>query len=81
LPEFSLANRAGKTTPITSFAGKSLIINFWATWCAPCRSEIPLLKTLHAEWAGNGMSVVGIAVDHRDRSWSSPSDLKSAIHC
>jgi thiol-disulfide isomerase/thioredoxin len=67
LPEFSLANRAGKTTPITSFAGKSLIINFWATWCAPCRSEIPLLKNLHAEWAGNGMSVVGIAVDHRDK--------------
>jgi thiol-disulfide isomerase/thioredoxin len=67
LPEFSLANRAGKTTPITSFAGKSLIINFWATWCAPCRSEIPLLKTLHAEWAGSGMSVIGIAVDHRDK--------------
>jgi thiol-disulfide isomerase/thioredoxin len=67
LPEFSLADRAGKPTPITSFGGKSLIINFWATWCAPCRSEIPLLKTLHAEWAGNGMSVVGIAVDHRDK--------------
>jgi thiol-disulfide isomerase/thioredoxin len=67
LPQFSLQDRAGKTTPITAFAGKSLIINFWATWCAPCRSEIPLLKTLHAEWAGNGMSVVGIAVDHRDK--------------
>jgi thiol-disulfide isomerase/thioredoxin len=67
LPEFSLADRAGKPTAITSFSGKSLIINFWATWCAPCRSEIPLLKTLHAKWAGNGMSVVGIAVDHRDK--------------
>ena len=67
LPQFSLADRAGKTTSITSFAGKSLIINFWATWCAPCRSEIPLLQRLHEEWAGNGMSVVGIAVDHRDK--------------
>ena len=60
-------DRAGKTTPISAFAGKSLVINFWATWCAPCRSEIPLLETLHAEWAGREVSVVGIAVDHRDQ--------------
>jgi len=66
LPEFSLGDRSGKTIPIASFAGKSLIINFWATWCAPCRSEIPLLEALQAEWAGRGASVVGIAVDHRD---------------
>ncbi len=65
LPQFSLQDRSGKTTSIASFAGKSLIINFWATWCAPCRSEIPLLETLQAEWAGRGASVVGIAVDHR----------------
>jgi len=67
LPQFSLQDRAGKTTPITAFAGKSLIINFWATWCAPCRSEIPLLKNLHAEWAGRDVSVVGIAVDYHDK--------------
>jgi thiol-disulfide isomerase/thioredoxin len=67
LPQFSLQDRAGKPTSITSFAGKSLIINFWATWCAPCRSEIPLLESLHAEWQAQGMSVVGIAVDHRDK--------------
>jgi thiol-disulfide isomerase/thioredoxin len=67
LPQFSLADRAGKATSIASFAGKSLIINFWATWCAPCRSEIPLLETLHAEWAGREVSVVGIAVDYRDK--------------
>jgi thiol-disulfide isomerase/thioredoxin len=66
LPQFSLEDRSGKATPIASFAGKSLMINFWATWCAPCRSEIPLLETLQAEWAGRGESVVGIAVDHRD---------------
>jgi thiol-disulfide isomerase/thioredoxin len=66
LPEFSLENSTGKATSITSFGGKSLIINFWATWCAPCRSEIPLLQTLHTEWAGRDVSVVGIAVDYRD---------------
>jgi thiol-disulfide isomerase/thioredoxin len=67
LPQFSLADSAGKVTPIGSFADKSLIINFWATWCAPCRSEIPLLEALHAEWAGRGMSVVGVAVDQPDK--------------
>jgi thiol-disulfide isomerase/thioredoxin len=67
LPQFSLADRAGKVTSITSFGTKSLVINFWATWCAPCRSEIPLLEALHAEWAGREVSVVGIAVDYRDK--------------
>jgi thiol-disulfide isomerase/thioredoxin len=67
LPQFSLQNRAGKETSIASFADKSLVINFWATWCAPCRSEIPLLETLNSEWAGRGVMVVGIAVDRRDK--------------
>jgi thiol-disulfide isomerase/thioredoxin len=67
LPQFSLADRAGKATSIASFGDKSLIINFWATWCAPCRSEIPLLESLHSEWAGREVSVVGIAVDYRDK--------------
>jgi peroxiredoxin len=66
LPQFSLEDRSGKATAISSFEGKSLIINFWATWCAPCRREIPLLETLNAEWTGRGVDVVGIAVDHRD---------------
>jgi len=67
LPQFSLEDRAGKATSIGSFDGKSLIINFWATWCAPCLREVPLLERLDAEWAGRGFSVVGIAVDHRDK--------------
>ncbi len=67
LPQFSLDDGTGKATPIASFAGKSLIINFWATWCAPCRTEIPLLQALHSEWADRGVIVVGIAVYYRDK--------------
>jgi thiol-disulfide isomerase/thioredoxin len=64
LPAFSLADRTGKSVSIGTWRDKSLIINFWATWCAPCRREIPLLGSLHREWAARGVEVVGIAVDH-----------------
>lgn len=66
LPEFSLKNRAGELQSIRSWPDKSLIVNFWATWCAPCRREIPLLKTLQREHQAAGVQVVGIAVDFRD---------------
>ena len=46
LPEFSLEDLRGKPTPIDTWSGKSLVINFWATWCAPCRREIPLLEDI-----------------------------------
>jgi thiol-disulfide isomerase/thioredoxin len=67
LPEFSLNDLTGKPTSIAAWSGKSLVINFWATWCAPCRREIPLLKTLAADWADRDLEVVGIAVDHADK--------------
>jgi thiol-disulfide isomerase/thioredoxin len=67
LPEFSLNDLSGKPTPIAAWSGKSLVINFWATWCAPCRREIPLLKTLASDWAGRDLTVVGIAVDYADK--------------
>ena len=67
LPEFTLKDLSGKSTPISIWGGKSLMINFWATWCAPCLREIPLLKELATDWAGRDLAVVGIAVDHRDK--------------
>jgi thiol-disulfide isomerase/thioredoxin len=67
LPDFSLKDLTGKSIPISAWSGKSLVVNFWATWCAPCRREIPLLKTVAAEWAGRDLEVVGIAVDYRDK--------------
>jgi thiol-disulfide isomerase/thioredoxin len=66
MPSFSLKDRLGKPTPISAWRGKSLVLNFWATWCAPCRREIPLLQALDGKWAAEDIAVVGIAVDHRD---------------
>lgn len=66
LPEFSLKNREGSLQSVHSWPGKSLILNFWATWCAPCRREIPLLMELQQRYADAGFQVVGIAVDFRE---------------
>jgi len=64
LPEFSLDNLAGNPQSITSWPGKPLLINFWATWCGPCLREIPMLKDLQAR--RSDLQVVGIAVDKRE---------------
>jgi thiol-disulfide isomerase/thioredoxin len=66
LPEFTLANLDGKPTPISTYAGRPLMVNFWATWCAPCRREIPLLNKIRAQRKSQNAEIVGVAVDFRD---------------
>jgi thiol-disulfide isomerase/thioredoxin len=66
LPEVSLPDMKGKPHRLADWAGRPLVVNFWATWCEPCRREIPLLEDLRRENAKNGVEVVGIAIDHRD---------------
>lgn len=66
LPDFSLATLEGPPRTLSSFDHPSLIVNFWATWCAPCRREIPLLRELRTTRADRGVEVVGIAVDFRE---------------
>jgi thiol-disulfide isomerase/thioredoxin len=66
VPDISLADPGGVKHSLSEWKGRPLLINFWATWCAPCRREIPLLKTLRQERAADGLEVVGIAVDFRD---------------
>jgi thiol-disulfide isomerase/thioredoxin len=66
LPDITLADKDGKPTALASFGGRPLMVNFWATWCAPCRREIPLLNKLRAERKAQNAEIVGIAVDFRD---------------
>ncbi len=66
LPDFALATEAGPPRSLASFKHPSLVVNFWATWCAPCRREIPLLQTLRRDRREDGVEVVGIAVDFRE---------------
>ena len=57
------ADLTGKTIKLSEWKGKILVCNFWATWCPPCRREIPMLMTLRKDLAPSGVEVVGIAVD------------------
>jgi thiol-disulfide isomerase/thioredoxin len=66
LPDITLADKDGKPTKLASFAGRPLMVNFWATWCAPCRREIPLLNKIRMERKAQNAEIVGIAVDFRD---------------
>jgi thiol-disulfide isomerase/thioredoxin len=78
IPDFSLGDRNGHATSIRAWDGKSLVINFWATWCAPCRREIPLLEALYGKWGSRDVEVVGIAVDYRDKVLAYADELKIA---
>ena len=60
---FELNDMDGRLRDFSEWSGKHRILNFWATWCAPCRREIPLLKAFQDEHAVVGIQVIGIAVD------------------
>ncbi len=62
-PDFELLSNTGEPVTNAAFAGKTTLINFWATWCVPCRAEMPMLMELHSEYAARGFQVVGIALD------------------
>jgi len=62
-PSFTLPDVTGTNHDFSEWAGKNRILNFWATWCAPCRREIPLLKAFQEVQGSNGFQVIGIAVD------------------
>ena len=63
----SFPDLAGRQQALGQWQGKLLVINFWATWCAPCREEMPSLNRLHQKYAAKGLQIVGIAADSADK--------------
>lgn len=72
VPDLTLETLTGKSIDLSEQDGRVLLINFWATWCAPCREEIPDLKTLHADLKQQGLRVIGIALDRKGRDVVDP---------
>ncbi len=62
-PDFTLPSEKGDSIKLSDFKGQVVMLNFWASWCAPCREEMPLLEELHQKYKRLGFTVLGVNVD------------------
>src|ERR1700684_3677746 len=62
-PDFSLEALDGKTMRLSDFRGKAVLLNFWATWCGPCKIEMPWFVDLQNQYRSQGFQIVGVAMD------------------
>ncbi len=78
-PAFSVKTTTGKTLTLKSLRGKVVLMDYWATWCGPCRMATPTLQSLHKRFGRKGLAVVGMSVDDA-RSVSRVKPFMKAFH-
>ena len=66
-PDFALKSSTGENLRLSEFRGDVVMINFWATWCGPCRQEMPLLDELYARYERVGFNLLGVNIDDDSR--------------
>ncbi len=71
-PGFTLKDLEDHDVSLSQFKGKVVLVNFWATWCGPCRIEIPWLVELQGKYAARGFTVLGVAMDEEGKSAVAP---------
>lgn len=62
-PEFQLQSLAGGNVNLSDYRGQVVVLNFWASWCGPCRKEMPILEQVHKQYKAKGMTLVGVNVE------------------
>jgi thiol-disulfide isomerase/thioredoxin len=78
-PNFALKTAAGQTVELRKLAGKVVVVNFWATWCGPCRMEIPGMLEVYKKYKGKGLEIVGVSLDQKGWSVVTPYVEKTKI--
>lgn len=68
-PDFTLQTPDGGTLSLSDLRGKYVILDFWASWCAPCRASFPAMKEIYAQYKGRGLEILGISNDSRREDW------------
>jgi peroxiredoxin len=66
-PNFTLVDLQGRKVSLADYKGKAVLVNFWATWCAPCKVEIPWFTKLHDQYAAKGFEILGVSNDDLDK--------------
>lgn len=75
-PDFALKSSTGENLRLSEYRGDVVMINFWATWCGPCRQEMPLLDEIHGRYRDAGFTVIGVNLDgESDRARRMAEDL------
>ena len=80
-PDWQLAGFDGKPIKLSDFKGKVVVLNFWATWCPPCRKEIPTLVALQKDYGAQGVVVVGVSLDQGGSPAVQSFASKMGIEC
>jgi peroxiredoxin len=62
-PAFTLASRAGQDVSLAQYKGQVVMLNFWASWCGPCRQEMPLLESIYRKYGKMGFTMIGVNVE------------------
>lgn len=63
VPAYTVETLSGESASLSDYRGGPVLLNFWATWCTPCRTETPFLQSLHEEFRSDGLQVVGVSMD------------------
>jgi len=81
-PDFELADLSGKKVRLSDFNNRVVIVDFWATWCGPCRAEIPDFVRLQSKYRGQGLTILGVAVNSEEktvRSFAEDHDINYPV--